>query len=244
VLFADGFESGALGTVQNGVRWTGNPYVDVTGSFGRAGGKSARFRQGAPLGDGTWAELRFGGLPRLSEVFVQYYLYMPNGAETPSVGPKVTVLNPGGNDKFFRIWADDYNAAPKYGASTWSRPGNIGVLGSEYTYVADNGEVWGMGQGPTPSPVVPLIIDANKGRWLQIRIRTKVSGPDNRSGVIQIWVDGVLMVNDTSLHTYAPGGTRNYFANGYILGYANSGFQPGQFMYVDDVKISTGGFPN
>ena len=226
------------------MRWTNGSYVDVSSSIARSGTRSARFRQGAPQGDGTWAELRFGGLPRLNEVYVQYYLYMPSGTENPSVGPKVTVLNPGGNDKFFRIWADDYGAAPKLGASTWSQSGNTGALGHEYTYTPPSGVPWGMGQGPTAPPLVPFIIDANKGRWIQMRLHFKVSGSDNRSGVIQIWADGRLLVDQTQLAVYPPNGVGNYLANGYILGYANSGFAPGQYMYVDDVTFSTGGFSN
>ena len=31
-------------------------------------------------------------------------------------------------------------------------------------------------------------------------------------------------------------------ANLYLLGYFNNGAQPGQFTYIDDVTISTGGF--
>ena len=244
ILFSDSFESGNLLASQNGVRWTSSAYVDVSSNIAQSGSRSARFRQGAPLGDGNWAELRFGGLARLNEVYVQYYLYMPNGAESPSVGPKVTVLNPGGNDKFFRMWADDYNAAPKFGASTWAQAGNTGAIGSEYTYVQPDGTAWGMGQGPTPKPLVPFIIDANKGRWVQIRIRVKVSGSDNRSGVIQVWANGNLVVNDTNLSVYPRGGVGNYLANGYILGWANSGFQANQVMYVDNVTFSTGGFPN
>src|SRR5690606_21939126 len=97
-----------------------------------------------------------------------------------------------------------------------------------------------MGQGPAPIPaLVPFIIDANKGRWVQVRIRARVSGADNRSGVIQMWADGVLVGNDTALHNYPPNGENNFYVNGYLLGWANSGFLPGQMMYIDDVTIST-----
>lgn len=245
ILFSDGFESGAFGFQQNGIRWTDRARVDNTNVIARTGSRSARFLQGTPLGDGSWSELRFGGLPQLTEVFLQFYLYMPSGAEIPSVGPRVRVPFPGGNDKFFRLWANTYGQPPEVGASTWSKPGEIGVLGREYFYSYDNGTVMGMGQGPDPvPPEVPFIIDANKGRWVQVRIRCKVSGPNNRSGVIQMWADGVLVGNDTALHNYPPNGVNNYYVNGYLLGWANSGFPAGQMMYIDDVTISTGGFPN
>lgn len=244
VLFADDFESGNLAHSEGGISWTDNAYVDVTSVIARSGTRSARFRQGIPEGDGNWSELRFGGMPNLTEVFLQFYLYMPIGTEVPSIGPKVTVPYPGANDKFFRLWADNYGQPPEVGASTWSRAGGIGALGREYLYQPDDGPYWNMGQGPAPVPaLVPLIIDANKGRWVQIRIRAKVSGPDNSSGVIQMWADGVNVGDDTALHNYPPNGANNYYRNGYLLGWANSGFPPGQMMYIDDFSISVGGFP-
>jgi hypothetical protein len=75
-----------------------------------------------------------------------------------------------------------------------------------------------------------------------IRIRAKVPTAANNDGVIQIWVDGVLASNKTNLPGYPPDGIGNYFESGYLLGWANSGFQEGQSMFIDDVSISVGGF--
>jgi hypothetical protein len=238
VLFSDSFESGSFNATQNGIRWTDKPNVDVTSVISRNGSRSARFKQGTPAGDGDWAELRFGGMAQLKEVFLQYWLYMPSGAESPNVGTKVAARN-NANDKFFRLFAESYAQPPEVGASTWG-----GMLGREYFYSYDNGTVLGMGQGEPPyPPKYALFTDANRGRWVRVRIRAKVSGPDNRSGVIQLWIDDALAINSTDLHNYPPGGARNYYVNGYLLGWANSGFLPGQMMYIDDFTISTGGFP-
>jgi hypothetical protein len=220
------------------VRWTDYPAVDVTSVIARTGTRSARFKQGIPDGDGDWAELRFGGMPNLTEVFLQFYLFMPKGNESPFVGPKVAAAN-GANDKFFRLFAETYAQPPEIGASTWG-----GMLGREYFYSYDNGTVLGMGEGEAPyPPKYALFTDANMGRWVRVRIRGKVSGADNRSGVIQVWIDDALAINSTALHNYPPGGARNYYVNGYLLGWANSGFLPGQKMYIDDFTMSTGGFP-
>lgn len=242
-VFADGFETGDLLRRQNGVSWVSTPWTDVTSNVARTGTRSARYRQGE---SGTWGELRFGGLPNMPEVFLQFYLYMPSGTEIPSLGPRVRVLG-SRNDKFFRLWGSNdamYGALPgnKVGASIWG-DGTDGSVGQEHQYTPDNGAQWAIGEGSTTSTRTPLVIDANRGRWVRIRIRCKVSGPDNRSGVIQMWADDTLLINRTSLQTYPPGGLPNGYTHGYILGYANNGFQPGQFMYVDDVSISASAFP-
>lgn len=242
-VFADGFEKGDFSQQENGVSWVSAPWMDITSNIARTGTRSARFRQGESR---EWAELRFGGLPNMPEVFLQFYLYMPSGTESPGVGPKVRVLG-SRNDKFFRLWGSSdamYAASPgnKVGASIWG-DGTNGSVGQEYEYSPDNGVQWGMGEGPVAAPHAPLVTDANRGRWVRIRIRCKVSGPDNRSGVIQMWADNTVLLNSTKLQTRPPGGSPNAYTHGYILGYANNGYQAGQYMYVDDVTISSAGFP-
>lgn len=242
VLFSDGFESGGFKTAQNGISWTSAPWMDVTSVFGLGSSRAARFRQGDSK---EWAELRFGGLPNLSEVFLQYWLYQPNGQETTPVGVDVAI--PGSrNDKFFRLWGGDYGGANdiKYGASTWG--GNIGV---EYKRANGDGTLWGMGEGGDPiSPDVltyaPFVgRSAFKGRWTKVQIRCKTATPGVNNGIIQIWLDGTLVVSRTQLASYAGTGGSNVFQSGYILGWANNGFAAGQFMYLDNFTISTGGFP-
>jgi hypothetical protein len=120
VLFGDSFESNNLSFAQNGISWISNASVDVTSAIAKTGTRAARFRQGD---SGNWAELRFGGLANLPEVFIQFYIYYPSGTESPSVGPKVVVTGTL-NDKFFRLWGAkdaDYAANPgnKVGASIW-----------------------------------------------------------------------------------------------------------------------------
>ena len=240
-LFADGFESGALSFTQSGIAWISNAWVDVTTVIAHAGGRAARFRQGEST---NFAELRFGGLPNLPEAFIQFYLYLPSGTESPSVGPKVLVLG-GRNDKFFRLWGNtdsDYGVLPgdKVGASLWG-DGQDGGLGIEYMYAPPTGAQWGMGEGPTPMRTL-FVTDANRGRWVRMRIHAKVASAANNDGVVQIWADDILILSNTALHSYPGAGAPNTFTTGYLLGWANNGFQAGQYTYIDDVVISRGGF--
>jgi hypothetical protein len=239
LLFSDGFESGGYLTRQNGVYWESTPWTEVISGHARAGGaRSARLNQGNSK---NWGELRFAGLPRLSEVFVQYYLYQPSGLESPAVGPKVVVPVDGENDKFIRLWSESYTRfTVKYGASTWGT-GGVGGIGSEF---GTNGS---MGEGGNSFRQVNKFpfIGRNEylGRWVKVQVRAKVATPANNDGILQVWIDGVLATNKKHLPTYPTNGVSNFFEAGYLMGWANSGFQPGQYMYVDDVTISTGGFP-
>ena len=103
-----------------------------------------------------------------------------------------------------------------------------------------------MGQGPwfVSNPTVPFVAAANRGRWVQIRIRAKNATVANNDGVVQIWVDGVLTLDQHALATgniYGVAGPTGY-TTGYLLGWANNGFQVGQMVYLDDFTITTGGF--
>ena len=252
VVFQDNFESGDFAHTQNGVKWSSAVYLDVTTALAHGGTHAARFREGD---SGTWSELRFDGLTNLPEVYLQYYLYLPSGTESPSVGPKVKILGTL-NDKFFRLWGGgdagySFGAgnstnpfSNKVGASTWGDGSGVnGNLGIEYSYSAA-GTQWGMGQGPTSNPTVPFIVDANRGRWVQIRIRAKNATVANNDGVVQIWVDGVLTLDQHALadgNIYGAAGPTGY-TTGYLLGYANNAWPAGQVVYLDDFTITTGGF--
>jgi hypothetical protein len=239
LLFADGFESGGYLTKQNGVYWQSTPWTQVVDGHARAGGtRSARLNQGNSK---NWGELRFDGLPQLPEVFVQYYLYQPSGLESPSVGPRVLVAVNGENDKFIRLWSASYTKFTiKYGASTWGT-GGVGAIGSEF------GTDGVMGEGGTPyrqANKFPFIGQSEYlGRWVKVQVRAKVATAANNDGILQIWIDGVLATNKKHLPTYPTNGASNFFEAGYLMGWANSGFQVGQYMYIDDLTISTGGFP-
>jgi hypothetical protein len=244
IVFRDGFEGGTLSYAQNGVRWSGTSWVDVSTSIAHSGSHAARFRQGEST---NWGELRFDGLPNLSEAYIQFWIYFPSGTESPSVGSKVQVLG-GKNDKFFRLWGNkdaDYGALPgdKVGASTWGDgSGQDGKLGVEYQYTPPTGAQWGMGEGDVPQGRVSFINDANRGRWVRIRIHAKVASAANNDGVVQIWTDDKLILSRTTLHSYPGAGAPNTFTTGYLLGAANNGFVPGQYTYIDDVVFSSGGF--
>ncbi len=249
--FSDNFEGcGAISTTANanGFRWgegLGGPPSEtpiISNAIGRNGGCSLRFRfEGGPAGDDAWSEQRFIFGRKLSDVYVQWYQYFPSGQESPSVGPKFEHRDDTGpdNNKMLRLWDElDSPAYVKPGYST-----NPGVLSGddrltvEYTRRLADGTiktVAGIGQSP-------LIVTAStRGRWVKFQTRSKLATSEtSNDGVMQMWVDGVLVVNATTLPLFsgAPD-AKNWLRNGYIMGWANSGFSLTTDTYIDDFVIS------
>lgn len=76
-----------------------------------------------------------------------------------------------------------------------------------------------------------------RGRWILVEWR--VHGDDGTgNGLLQIWFDSELVIDEQEIAVDgAPCGT-NTFLNGYLMGWANSGFDEETFVYIDDVAFS------
>jgi hypothetical protein len=251
LLFASNVDDGTLNFTQNGIKLSNDFYIDVaTVSVFPGKTTAVRFNQGDANNASSFAELGFGDFPsNLTEVYCSYDMYYPNGSESPGVGPNwsVNTVSPGGtNDKFFRLWGDDYNSSvSKVGASTFAKGDGTSRLLPEFRY-NDGSSLWGIGQGNSPVSANPdpfLGDAAYKGRVIPIKWRCKVASAANNDGIIQIWVDGTLVIDAHALANYPPGGSLNYYQRGYIIGANNTGFmQTGQVMYLQNFRLSTGGF--
>lgn len=237
-LFYDDFASGDKSHTQNGISWGSDFYTYVTTLHPEgANVYSLEFRQGESI---NIAEQRWQGMADLTEVYLEWSLYMPDGSETPSLGPACEVQGPGANDKFLRVWSDPEDTS-RIGASTFGS-GGVGSLGLEYRY-NDGSELWAMGQGPAPYPTTPLITPALLGQWVRIRIHFKTATAANNDGVAQFWINDSLVLDVPDLANYPyPSGAGNTYTDGYLLGAANSGFQAGQKMFIGYFRVSTGGF--
>lgn len=229
-------------TTKNGVTLYNKAYFDVWTGWSYDGTRAYRARQGD---SGGWTELGFQGLAQIEEIYVSFRAYMPDGTE--GIGPAFSVPTSGTNDKLLRVWGYSYGGTynQKMGGSTWN-----GQAGGEYQWSGGPGNRWDMGQGPYANPKGDLWVAANRGRWLRVRFRCKQATAANNDGIEQVWVDDTLIVNLTTIENYVfpedrapnPNGGHNYLEEGYILGAWNSGAPAGQYMYLDDVRFSTGGF--
>jgi hypothetical protein len=181
--------------------------------------------EGVRPGDDSWAEQRFK-LPDLREVWIEIVADIP----TNYVHREDTGAN---NNKLVRLWTGDLSDGND-GYSKFSIKGGFSTLPS-----ADGSHViveWGRtgeGVGRNNTPAVPLITAADKGKRIKLVIHAKVDEtgpvggkmtPTGGNGVLELWKDGRKIIGYKTLSWRSLDGKREFFARGYLWGWANSGF--------------------
>jgi hypothetical protein len=216
VIFKDGFETGNLSFTSGGAKWTDWPDVTVSTTQKRTGSYAAKFHFG------NWAELRFDLGQLYSEVWISYSLYIPTNY-THRVG------GDGPNNKFLRIWGNDYADIEKVGYSTWPSSGNSDLQADWDT---------GTGIGPKGSGTSNFISAADKGKWMTVKIYIK-SVTASAKGSMKLWKNGVLLIDDSNAVSNYTAGNAHAYRYGYLLGAANSGFADSTDLFIDDVVFAT-----
>jgi hypothetical protein len=239
ILFSDDFSSGNLSKTANGWSWS-PAWVDVVNGFSKDGnmGHSARFtfKGSADTSADAWSELRFKvGTGDLKEVWVTYWVYYPNGQEAVYRGPRF--LHRGGtlgptNNKFFRLFHTYAAGYLETGLDTWADGGGDGsMVGEAKTATIRSGEI-------LRDTRIPAEIDAYRGRWLKIEIHTRAaSAPGVADGLLEAYRDGERIISRPTLDIYPSLGD-NYFREGYLFGWANSGFDSTTYAYISNVIFS------
>jgi hypothetical protein len=208
-------------------------------------------------------ELDFDLGTAFTEVFLEWWVYMPTGLESPSYGVRQYSGSANGtaNDKVFRLYngtggfgpAYDFaNTSVKYGMSM--RGTTAGTVQQCYlerqrTVNVTAGAVAGtdfisIGEVSPQVRFDYAAADAYVGRWVRHRVQAKVATSANNDGVMKFWLDDALVLSRTDLNTYAVNGgvgNLNSFQYGYLYGYRNSGIQ-GSKLYIDNITFSTVGF--
>jgi uncharacterized protein YjdB len=241
LAFSDGFEGGKSAAV-DGYAWNGGPAVST--DVAHEGRYSLKFLyKGAPDGKDATAEQRFTFGEKLNEVWIEYYIYYPNGTEGSSARyfhRKQTIGSD--NNKFLRLWGTDYNNT-KVGFE--SRP----IVRSDGTPTGDSyvyGDIAGLTMPGGPYGMDKparrwndAITDKERGQWVQVRVHSKIaSGSGINDGVLQLWKNGTLEIDEHALRLWSDGiDGQNYFQHGYLLGWANSGYAEDTAIYIDDVKF-------
>lgn len=236
-FFSDDFSGGVIHNA-NGFTWGGNAQGKLSTDIAYVGTHSMKFSFGPQEpggGSHWWSEQRFTMGRNLKEIWVEFYLYYPDGTEGFSA-PYFHKQAAPSNNKFFRLWGgthstEDYGRFNKVGMSTQ----NYGStqIGFEYTR-----EIWGSGIG-FGGQLIPWAHQVTDylGRWLQIRMHYKhVSAPFAKDAVWQLWVDGVLKINNQNMdQKWDP--DIQHWSVGYIMGYDNSGFDQTTHIYLDAFKF-------
>lgn len=240
-FFSDGFEAGKL-TNANGFKWTSATHTSVSDERSYKGRYSLRFEfPGGPIGTDSWSEQRFDMGRYVSELWIEYWLYVPANF--------ICRDNPPNGAKLLNLWRDIYSDVA---GGTWrisfgygnGRCGKATLidLGSsrwDFNSWASNGP-WSEGiQRPDwlggDGPIV-------LGAWNHVRFYTRAaSGRQAEDGKARIYMNGKLLINYERARFY------NYYGmpvdaslrNGYFMGWSNSGFDEMTVFYIDDVKFYT-----
>lgn len=239
-LFIDDFETGSRSNEINGYGWGAvdagagaDAKPQVSKDIAHSGNYSLKFTYGGgPDGDDAWSEQRYQLGENRNEVYIQWYQYFPDGTE--GLGAKWRHRQSSGpdNNKFLKLWADKYRG---YTVTTGiiTYPG--GNNGEDLCYISYGtnmrGDV-GTGGYPPATKIIPL------GRWVKFQYHAKTATSANNDGVIQLWMDDELIIDQQHLDMYPIGGVENFLRHGYIQGWSNSGFDQTTSTYIDDFQIS------
>lgn len=228
VIFKDGFESGNLSHTENGFRWSAA--TRVTSEFAHTGSYSARFRFKAGLdGEDASAEQRFNLGGNYPEIWIKYDIYVPPNYYHRSQSSSAN------NKGLVTLWNGDYGRPIQFlGFEQW--PTSDGSSRISYHPIPGRD----MGHKFPGAMFVDRATDL--GKWVEWIIHFKVASEANNDGVIRVWKrtegqERQQVINVNNLNNYVSSG--NYFSQGYLLGWSNSGFSEETIMYIDNIIFST-----
>ena len=227
-LFQDDFESGALNKSQSGATWGNSVNTSVTTTNPKDGGYALQFDyETTQNGIYAWTEQRFKLGTAHTDLWFSYDLYVPSNYYHRELSGQAN------NNKFLAIYRNPYTT-PGFQINFSLEPNGSG--GSDLTiHSYDNGREQGILH---PSTGKNFITSSDLGRWMHLVAHVKVpTSSGSGDGVLQMWKDGTAVANFTNVTDYGGSG-QNYIDEGYILGWANSGFAQHTVFQVDNFQVS------
>lgn len=243
VFFSDDFESGGLGGAvsKDGTRWSGNGVrVSVSNENTRSGNHALKFlfKGSNDLSNDSWAEQRYEiGSGGRSEFYLSYWAYFPtNYVVRDAAGTD--------NNKIGSTWADTYSVQGRYNIEISGVGGEIGIR----TRRDPNPPSGSVSQAMCPDaggilksyPGMPKWdgLYSTRGKWTHWEFHFKMDDGSG-NGASQLWINGELVISETNVSHIGAPCKPFYIKNGYLLGWANSGFNQDTTVYIDDVVFSS-----
>lgn len=235
-VFADDFESGDLSHTENGAAWTNSSWTQV--ALSPNGTWALEFTYPAdpeplPSGyEGSWSEQRFRLGGNYPELWLAYDLYVP---------ANYFHRNRANNKAFAYLFSGGYGndelTGPLLATNFWP-DGNSGNSLLSHWYrspvLPAGRHVWPDDGAWTDSRGISL---SDRGTWLRVVVHAKYASTANNDGVFELWVNGVEKIRITNGDWYVP--NQIGFDQGYLLGWANSGFAQETKFYIDNIVFST-----
>jgi hypothetical protein len=244
VLFKDGFESGNISHTEGGMSWSSPEKLTVVSEKAKSGTYSAKFHfpGSSDLAADSWSELRFAFPQMRTEIWIKYDLYIPtNYYHRKASGAS-------NNKGLIMLWGGDYGAMSTQSAiSLWpslssSKPGasmmcaDVKTNGGESTHYCEQANL--MNNNVTAATeTVAIDPSVDGGKWRTFVFHIKLSDVGKNNGVYQVWKDSALLWSTSNVPNYANASSNNGFNNGYIFGWANSGFNEDTDLYLDNVAF-------
>ena len=254
-FFQDNFDNGKK-TNAGKFRWRDATAVVVRDTNAFSGKHALQFRFGPnDIAKDAWAEQRFDMGAYLNEVWIEYMLFVPsNFMHRNGPGP--------GNNKFLMLWRDGYadgttsKVGMEYdgtvtkglvGPASAIRPmARLGKVDTTYMNMTTLPAFMVGNRGPDGKTKIKQLVAIGPthpialGKWTRIRFHFKLSSARLKAdGVYQMWANDSLLVNAQNQPFWnarsVPADAS--FRNGYLLGWANSGFTDRTLLFIDDVKF-------
>jgi len=219
VIAEDDFESGRFASVWGSL--TSVSLVELPSSTKRQGNAMRFVFKGGNSTADSFSEARFDLGREYMQLTIEFDMYVPSNYYHRRPADNTN------NNKFFRLWTKTYDDLEKVGASMLTEGGGS-TIGSDYRKAVDKGQSTAvLNEGG-------FITSEDKGRWMAVRIDVKAP-TDSSLGSIRIYKNGRLHLNDSSIKNHVPGSQG--YRYGYLLGWANSGFDEDTIIYIDNVRF-------
>lgn len=227
MIFSDGFESGDFSATQNSFRWTDRSNTAISTARACASTYSLQFNYAAAAdNEDSMSEQRFflGGNYR--DVWFEYDFFVPENYFHRSQAGETN------NKGFLYLWANTYaDPRPLVAINFWADGTTGQSIGSVYTRPVDQHSF---------DFSARAIASTDVGKWLHIVVHYAYATVANNDGIAQVWKtpaggSTVQILNKTNGPWYHAGGAG--FDNGYLLGWANSGFSQETRFYIDNVQV-------
>lgn len=211
----------------------------VSSDNSHTGTYAAKFSfAGSPGDTDSQAQRNFTLDDEYTNVEVEFDLYIPDGTE-PWGGAAYAHRDPGSatNNKFLRLWSDNGINSGNNGYDSLEKVGASLVRGSDstrsdLTIQAKNASVgeW-LGDIAT---VTDFITATDQGKWMNVRFMIQQpTGDGSNDGRILIYKNSQLVAS-VALNNWTAA-EQHAYQHGYLLGYANSGFDTDTHLFIDNL---------
>jgi len=228
-FFADDFASGDFSHTENGASWgSSNIGVGPLGGSIDVVSEAARFRFAAnSAGQDNWVEKRFALGRTIRSCWIRMNVTWP--------GNFVVRDEAQDNNKLLRLfWLADYDLDTGKVGVSFLHDSTVATTNASLVFEV---RIAGAGMGMVPGQFanrVPILA-AERGNSVEYGFEFILSATNSSNdGVMRMWKNGSLVWSITGLDIHA---NHDGWDGGYLMGWANSGYDEQTDFLIDDVEF-------